>query len=72
MRCGLRLVPVVLHDLLEDAIILSDFTGDVDGTHDHLVHVSVAHQFRVVNDGVLETGPDFLAEVLVAYVQSIT
>ena len=62
MRRGLRLVAVVLHNLLEVAFILRDLAGDVDGTHDQLVHVPVQQQPRVLQHGVLKARPDLAAQ----------
>lgn len=40
----------------------------IDGTHQQLIQVSVHHDFRAVYQGVLETCPDLLPQ-LISYIQ---
>lgn len=69
---GLRLVAVAPHDLGEVFLDLAgDLAHDVDGAHEQLVEVAVAHQLRVVLlDRVLEHRPDLPLELEIGDAQS--
>ena len=57
MALGLRLVAVLSHDLLEGDVEPHDLGHDIDTAHDDLIQVSVPHQVRGLEHGVLKTSP---------------
>ena len=57
MALGLRLVSVLPHDLLEGDVQPHDLGHDVDTAHDDLIEVSVSHQVRGFQHGILKTRP---------------
>ncbi len=55
---SLGLLSVTPHDFMKRPVFFCDFWNDVNGTHDHLVQVSVFQQADSVYDPILETSPD--------------
>ena len=57
MALGLGLVAVLPHDLLEGYVESQDLGHDIDAAHEDLVEMTVPHQVRGLQHGVLEAGP---------------
>lgn len=73
MAVGLRLVAVTPHDLCKVLFHLAGhLADDIDGAHQKLIKVAVAHQVRVVLlDRVLKHRPNLALELQVGDVEAV-